>query len=80
MVRAKAKTVEAEASVAGAVDTAVEETVAPKKSKSITKVVFTRKDGTTREFNEKLHGEDFVSIADEFEKTNEKFLAGRKDL
>lgn len=57
-----------------------EEQPEEKKSKSIKKVVFTRKDGSTREFNAELHGKGFVEIADEFEKTNKIFLAGRQDL
>lgn len=47
---------------------------------AVTKVVFTRKDGSTRTFTEEIHGEDFVAVADEFAKTNEKFIADRKDL
>jgi hypothetical protein len=46
----------------------------------ISKVVFTRKDGTTREFNPKDHGKNFVKVADEFEQTNKLFIAKRENF
>jgi hypothetical protein len=51
-----------------------------KATAKISKVVFTRKNGSTREFNATLHGENFVDVANEFAKTNEKFIASRQDL
>lgn len=49
-------------------------------SKNISKVIFTRKDGSKREFNETVHGEGFIALADEFEKTNAKFIYERENL
>ncbi len=48
--------------------------------KKISKVVFTRKDGSKREFSETVHGEDFVEIADEFAETNKNVIASREEL
>lgn len=57
------------------------EVVAKKAKKSeVARVLFTRKDGSTREFNAADHGDDFVKVADEFATTNEKFIATREDL
>lgn len=49
------------------------------KKSAITKVVFTRKDTSTREFSKTVHGEDFLTIADEFALTNARFIVDRKD-
>lgn len=59
-----------------------DEVVVEKKGKKgdVSRVVFTRKDGSTREFTPDLHGEDFVKVADEFGETNKLFIADRKDL
>lgn len=46
----------------------------------VTRVVFTRKDGSTREFTPDLHGEEFVKVADEFGETNKITIATREDL
>ncbi len=69
-----------EGAVVGGADAANVPATPSKKSKDVTKVLFTRKDGTTREFSEDVHGEGFVALADEFGATNEKFIASRKDL
>lgn len=50
----------------------------------VSKVVFTLHDinskhrESTREFDEATHGEDFLKVADEFHKTNEKVVISRK--
>lgn len=49
-------------------------------TKNTSRVVFTRKDGSTREFSAEIHGEDFVKIADEFGETNKSSLEKREDL
>lgn len=54
--------------------------MAKKDKDEVTRVRFTRKDGSTREFTPELHGEDFVKVADEFGVTNEKTIATREDL
>lgn len=66
---AKIKTIKVEEAVVAPV---VENTTS-----KATKVVFTRKDGTTREFTKEIHGADFVAIADEFAVSNAKFIADR---
>lgn len=51
-----------------------------KKETDVTRVLFTRKDGSTREFTPDLHGKDFVKVADEFGETNKITIATREDL
>ena len=49
-----------------------------KNKSEASRVLFTRKDGSTREFTAELHGEDFVKVTDEFEKTNKQTIAKRE--
>ena len=63
------------------VDVKEEDVVVEKKAKKsdVSTVVFTRKNGTTREFSADSHGEDFLKVADEFAETNALFIQSRED-
>lgn len=68
---------EADAAKADAKEAAAAAKAAAKKE--VSSVVFTRKDGTTREFTPDIHGDDFVAIADEFGETNATTIQSRED-
>ena len=56
-----------------------EETPKVKAKKVVTLVEVHFKNGTTRTFSPDIHGEDFVSIADEFCATNVNTIQSRED-
>lgn len=48
-------------------------------AKEVSRVTITFKNGSTREFCEELHGENFVATADEFCASNKEKVESRED-
>lgn len=71
--------IERKTGVKPAESTDVDEIEVPANSKAKIRVHFTLSDGKTRKFDEDGHGDDFVSVADEFHNTNKSRIINRID-